>query len=147
MNNCRTSGCTWEALRRPLLFVAVMAVAAPSFAQAPYVVAATGMDVSRFSHVEGMTDTQAEGQGAVFSVRLGARLGSRWGVELGFSRPTVVTAPAGFVALYGDGISASSAKRNTTLDTVVWVTQKAGERVDLVYLGGVAFARIVEDYR
>ena len=36
-------------------------------------------------------------------------------------------------------------RRNTTLDTLAWVAQPVGSRVDLVYLGGIAFNRIVED--
>lgn len=35
-------------------------------------------------------------------------------------------------------------RRNATLDAVLWVAQPIGSRVDLIYLGGVAFTRAVE---
>ena len=38
------------------------------------------------------------------------------------------------------------ARRNTTLDAVAWVAQTITSRVDLVYLGGVAFTRAVGEH-
>ena len=35
-------------------------------------------------------------------------------------------------------------RRDETLDTAVWIAQTLGSRVDLVYLGGIAFNRTVE---
>jgi hypothetical protein len=36
-------------------------------------------------------------------------------------------------------------RRDTTLDTVAWIAQPVSSRVDLVYLGGIAFNRTVEE--
>ena len=36
-------------------------------------------------------------------------------------------------------------RRNTTLDALAWVARSAGDNVDLVFLGGVAFNRITEE--
>jgi hypothetical protein len=35
-------------------------------------------------------------------------------------------------------------RRNTTLDTVAWLEQRAGSHVELVYLAGIAFSRVTE---
>jgi hypothetical protein len=38
-----------------------------------------------------------------------------------------------------------ASRRNTTLSTVAWVRQQVNDSVDLVYLGGLTFARMVEE--
>lgn len=143
------------------LFVVLTLVAGPVFAQAPYVGAAVGLDVSRIDRVEaqGFSDVTSDGEAIAFSLRLGASVGQRWGVELGFTRPseieresslgfprplTAVSAPVP-IPLPTFEARTTIERRNTTLDTVLWVSQRAGSRVDLVYLGGIAFSRIVEN--
>lgn len=148
-------------MRSAALFTIVILIAAPAFAQSPYVGAAVGLDVSRFDRVEaeGFNDVAADGEAIAFSLRLGTSVGQRWGVELGFTRPSEVERESSFG--FPRPLTAVSApvpiplptfearttieRRNTTLDTVLWVSQRAGNRVDLVYLGGIAFSRIVED--
>ena len=146
------------------LFLILSLIAAPAFAQAPYVGAAVGMDVSRFNSVEaaGFNDVTAGGETTAFSLRLGTAVGQQWGVELGFTRPSKLerqsnrgfpipllanaSAPVGIgVAIPVFEATTSVERRNTTLETVAWVAQPVGSRVDLVYLGGIAFNRIVED--
>jgi hypothetical protein len=142
-------------------------IAAPAFAQSAYVGAAVGMDIARYNHVEfpGSGDLDTSGEAVAFSLKLGTAIGQNWGVELGFTRPSTIeqenslgyplpllTAGAGAVSMPNTGIAipvfearTRFERRNTTLETVGWVAQPVSSRVDLVYLGGVAFNRIVED--
>ena len=156
------------------LLVVLTLIAAPAFAQAPYVGAAVGMDVARYDHVEfpGSGDFDASGEAVAFSLSLGTPIGQNWGVELGFVYPSEIerennqgfpipllaaaslagigagiAVPPGGAHLTGPGFEASTEveRRNMTLDTVAWFAQSVGSRVDLVYLGGVAFNRVVEE--
>ena len=155
------------------LFLILTFVAAPAFAQSTYVGAAVGMDVSRFNRVEatGFNDVTAGGEVVAVSLRVGTAVRESWGVELGFTRPSklesessqgfpipllaaanAVAGGASGVAPVGIGVTfpafeatTTVERRNTTLDTVAWVAQSVGSRVDLVYLGGIAFTRVVED--
>lgn len=152
-----------------VLFLTFAFVAAPAFAQSPYVAGAVGIDVSRFDTVEaaGGPDVSAGGEATAWSLRLGTAIGERWGVELAFTRPSDVEREIqqGYPILLAIGAGSTQSalavptgiafpvfesrirfqRRNTTLDTVAWVAQRAGSRVDLVYLAGIAFTRIVED--
>lgn len=152
-----------------VLFVALAFVAAPAFAQPAYVVGAVGVDVSRFDTVEaaGLPSVTPGGEAAALSLRLGTAIGQRWGVELAFTRPSDVERDGyqGYPIPLAVGAAAAQTglavptgiafpvfesrirfqRRNTTLDTVAWVAQTAGSRVDIVYLAGIAFTRIVED--
>lgn len=152
-----------------ILFVAFAFFAAPALAQSAYVAGAVGVDVSRFDTVEaaGVPDLTAGGEAAALSLRLGTAIGQRWGVELAFTRPSeveregrqgypiplaVISAPTQAGVAVPPGVvfpvfesRIRSQRRNTTLDAVAWVAQGAGSRVDLVYLAGIAFTRIVED--
>lgn len=148
------------------LFVIFTLIAVPAFAQSPYVGAAVGMDVSRFDRVEatGFNDVTAGGEVVNFSLRLGTEIRENWGVEVGFTYPSeierenrpgfpipllaAISAPVGItsgIAIPTIEATTTLERRNTTLDTVVWFAQPVGSRVELVYLGGVAFNRIVED--
>ena len=152
-----------------VLLVAFALVATPAFAQPAYIAGAVGVDVSRFDTVEaaGVPDFTAGGEAAAWSLRLGTAIGQRWGVELAFTRPSDVERESqqGYPIPLAVGAASTQAglavptgivfpvfesrirfqRRNTTLDTVAWVAQRAGSRVDLVYLAGIAFTRIVED--
>ncbi len=155
------------------LFVVLSLIAAPAFAQAPYVGAAVGMDVARFDHVEfpGSGDFDASGEAVAFSLHLGTPIGQNWGVELGFTYPSeierensqgfpipllaaaslagigagVAVPPGGNLTFPAFEASTEIERRNMTLDTVAWFAQSVGSRVNLVYLGGVAFNRVVEE--
>lgn len=157
------------------LFVVLTLLAGPVFAQSTYVGAAIGMDVSRFNRVEasGFNDVTAGGEVLAVSLRLGTEIRENWGVELGFTYPSeleressqgfpipllaAVTAVGGGVsgaipvpggnALTFPAFQASTRieRRNTTLDATAWVARSAGDAVDLVFLGGVAFNRISEE--
>ena len=144
--------------------LAMTFLAEPAFAQAPYVAVAVGFDVTRLGRLEGLgiADAQPDGEALALSLRVGTPLGRRWGVELGFTRPEEVTTEVsqGFpIPLLASSLSRVTdsalgpvfrsrvevARRNTTLDASGWMAQGVGRRVELVYLAGVSFARVVEE--
>lgn len=151
------------------LLVVITFIAAPAFAQSAFVTGAVGVDVSRFDSAEaaGVRDGGAGGEALAFSLRLGTAVGQRWGVELAFTRPSEVeresqqgypipltigtgSVQAGIAVPTGIAFPVfefriRTQRQNNTLDAVAWVAQTAGSRVELVYLGGIAFTRIVED--
>jgi len=149
--------------------VLVVGVTAPAFAQAPYVAGTVGVDVSRFDTAEtiGIPEIEAGGEALAWSLRLGTSVGERWGVELTFTRPSAAESeinqgyPIPLAVGVGSGVpgitvppdlafpifefSTRLERRHTTFDTVAWVTPNPGGRVELVYVAGLAFSRIVED--
>lgn len=68
--------------------VALFVGAAPAMAQGVYVNASAGVSVLRFGGVEdgGITGLSRNGEPGSWSMRVGAPLGSRWGIELEFVR-------------------------------------------------------------
>ena len=147
-------------------FVLILTViATPAFAQSPYVGASVGMDIARFGGVEfqGFNDLNPNGEAVNFSLRVGTEVGNNWGVELGFTRPSEIEREsnqgfpipllasalgAGAISNIGVALPTIAASnqvelRNTTIDAVAWVSQRLGDSVELVYLGGVAFNRTV----
>ena len=145
----------------------------PAFAQSAYVAAGVGMDVSRFGGVDAPNGGgfQPDGEAVAFSLRTGTRIGQNWGVELGFTRPSEIESEQSFgpvplaaasnaslTRVGGPGaVGVASTifpafesrqrmeRRDTTLDVAAWVAQSIGNRLDLVYLGGVAFNRTTEE--
>jgi len=154
---------------RAVMLLVLGLVPAAAFAQSPYVAGAVGVEVSRFDTFEnaGFPDTAAGGEAIAWSLRLGTAISERWGVELSFTRPsTLETAISqGYpipLALGAGAVSSGIAippelafpifefrtrveRRHTTVDAVAWVAQNPGGRVEMVYLAGLAFSRIVED--
>jgi hypothetical protein len=141
----------------------------PSFGQSAYVSAAVVGDVLFNTHSETSLgrDVPSGGEAVGFALRVGTPLGSRWGVELEFtrageietefegaiplaSRATTVTwssVPPGsetaLVSLLQRPVSYSvrASQRHSTLATTVWMNQEVSDRVSLVYLAGMAFNR------
>lgn len=151
-------------LTRAVLVVVFLLVATSGFAQSAYVSAAVGMDVSRLSNVE-VTHVQNlhhGGEATAVSLRAGTRIGQNWGIEIGFTRPSPVEMEREFgfrvslVSVPGADLTSSLSaletrnhyeRRDETLDTAVWIAQPIANRLDLVYLGGVAFNRTIEEIR
>ena len=157
-------------MRVTILLVIIASFSAPAAAQSPYVSASLGVDVSRFDSVESPgTSSEAGGEAMAFSLRLGAPLGARWGVELAYTHPSEIESNTslGYPIPYLTGVTTSlpggigglappsvilppfdfgieTERRNTTLDTVACITQTAGSRIDIVYLAGLSFSRITE---
>ena len=141
----------------------VLVCTAGASAQSAYVGASFIGDIIR---VSGSTYGDG-GNGETFggALRVGTPLGERWGVELEFARsgktdmssPQVLPASARFTwssstsgASFpiGDTTSLifpppqfSAERRLSTLSTMLWWSQDVGDRLSLVYLGGIAFTR------
>jgi len=122
----------------------------------------------------GFDGPSVDGEAIALSLRAGTAVTDRWGVEMEFTRAAEierevrqgfpvpllrsyqVSATGGVgpgVVLPADTIrtvfpifesTTRVSRRNATLDAVLWVAQPVGSRVDLVYLGGVAFTRATE---
>jgi hypothetical protein len=154
---------------RAVCITAFVSVAASASAQSTYVGAGVGADIFRPGGVEASGfDEPRGGEAVAWSLRLGTSITDRWGVEVGFTRPSEIereTRGGYHVPLLGQivatgqvgpgiltppaasifGSTARTSRRSTTLDAIAWVAQPVGGRVDLIYLGGVAFARTVEE--
>jgi hypothetical protein len=144
--------------------------AAPLFAQSTYVGAAVVGDVLRSTHSESSLgrDVPAGGEAIGFALRVGTPLGSRWGVELEFTRPgEIETDFGGAIPLVSSiesfAVTASTrapggitlpqlfpsplpyrlqtTQRHSTLSTTVWFNQSLSPRISLVYLAGMGFNR------
>lgn len=131
------------------------------------------MDVSRLGRIETVGFALPERDGEVLSgaLRVGTLVGDRWGLELEFARgatledetslgPRILPAgglPVGFTFPSGTPgpvpIGAPIAlnfrqrleQRHQSLGTLAWIRQGIGGRVDLVYLGGIAFWRTTRE--
>ena len=150
-----------------LCVTAFVSVAASASAQSTYVGAGVGADIFRPGGVEASGfDNPRGGEAVAWSLRLGTSMTDRWGVEVGLTRPAEIEretsggypvpllGPISVTSAVGIAVPPSAtifrstfhtSRRNTTLDAVAWVAQPVGSRVDLIYLGGVAFARTVEE--
>ncbi|MBI3048858.1 MAG: hypothetical protein HYY76_11185 [Acidobacteria bacterium] len=152
-------------MRRAVLgFASFLVSAAPALAQSAYVAGGIGADIFRPARVEarGADDLTLGGEAVALSVRVGTAVTDRWGVELELTRAGeteremrrgvpipvltgraieagVLLIPELAVPLFESTVRL--ARRHTTLDAVAWVAQTISGRVDLVYLGGVAFIR------
>jgi hypothetical protein len=152
-----------------LVTVLIAVGAPPSFGQSAYVSAAVVGDVLFNTHSETSLgrDVPSGGEAVGFALRVGTRLGSRWGVELEFtrageietefdgaiplaSRATSITwssvppgSDAALLSLLQRPVSYSlrASQRHSTLSTTLWMNQELSERVSLVYLAGMAFNR------
>lgn len=149
-------------------------IAAPAFAQSAYVVGSIGGELTRWSKTESLGFESPSVDGEVFggSLRVGTSLGDRWGVELEFAGaaaledettqgPRILPAFTSLTFTSTTGaVTPGSAptiapialryslrvrQRNPTVSTTAWIRQRAGSRVDLVYVGGVAFTRSTSD--
>jgi hypothetical protein len=154
--------------------LAALAIATPAVAQGTYVSASLVGDIARFSHVktDGGTDFSGGGEAIGFALRLGTPIGSNWGVEAEFARPSEITQEGqpGYIPLVTSAFSWSSStivpgagptvvspidtfpfgynvktsQRLTTFSTSAWVRQTFTDRVALVYLGGLGFLRTTQ---
>jgi len=145
-------------------------LAAPAWAQSPYVAGAIGAEIVRSTSVRSPGSTFDSGNGESWSgaIRVGTLVAPRFGVELEFLRPGAIEGdghgPVYIAAdiqravvgsLVADGLVADAAIfpiisqqtriRATTVSTLAFVRQAVGERVDLVYLGGLGFSRVVHE--
>jgi hypothetical protein len=144
-------------------------LAAPAWAQSPYVAGAIGGEIVRSTSTSSSGSTFAPGSGESWSgaVRLGSLVAPRVGVELEWLHPGPIETdasgpiylardlPSGVLDLLGasafpDALSRSivsqqSRTRASTLSTLAFLRQPLSDRVDLVYLGGIGFSRVVHE--
>jgi hypothetical protein len=147
------------------VLVCLGAVAAPANAQGGFIGASLVGDIARFDQYEALrSDSSGGGEALGFGLRIGNRLGERWGLELEFVRPSEITtdiAPdvlplltqldpvfstlppglntPGIVLPYSYRIE--TRQRNATLSASIWIQQQISPKFSLAYLGGVAFGR------
>jgi len=139
-------------------------------AQSVYVGGAIGAEVVRTSSTKSGGSTYDAGSGEAFAgaIRLGTSISERFGVELEFYRPGEIDTdtggpfylPAAIVDLYPGGTVANgllpdlsfpsllpetSRVRAATTSALVFARQSLGTRVELVYLGGIGFSRVVRE--
>ena len=149
-------------------------LAAPAWAQSPYVAGAIGAEIVRSTSVESSGSNFGSGNGESWNgaIRVGTLVAPRFGVELEFLRPGaiegdgdgpvyiaaeiqravvggilpdgVVADPAIFPPIFPI-ISQRTRIRATTVSTLAFARQAVGARVDLVYLGGLGFSRVVHE--
>jgi opacity protein-like surface antigen len=151
-----------------------LAIAPAVSAQGGYVSVSLLGDVVRVDHAErtGGSDVSGGGEALGFALRLGTEVGSRWGVEAEFARPSEIESSfaPGIVPLAwasstsvvsgapGGGVLPSielfpypytyrvrTQQRYTTLSVAAWARQELSPRVSLVYLGGIGFQRTTQD--
>lgn len=125
----------------------------------PYVAGALSADIARSGSSDGQ-NLAGSGEALSFSLRVGAPVTRWFGVELDFTRPSEIEtnqAPdirilSAYTALSLDGLTIPStsivgydvhtARRTTTITAGLWAKQEVSPRLSLVYLGGIAFARL-----
>ena len=162
-------GRLWSASALTLLMIA--GLVKPASAQG-YVAASVLGDIARFNEYDSGSgrETSGSGEAVGFALRLGSAIGSRWGVELEFARPSEIetefsppyipllttTVTTGSVppsvgspvlpdVIFPYSIRTESRQRNTTLSTSVWIGQPVTKRFGLKYLAGIAFGRTSQD--
>jgi hypothetical protein len=140
-------------------------LAGSASAQGTYVSASVVTDISRFSRAtsEGSPDFSGGGEAIGFALRLGTPVGASWGVEAEFARPSEIQQDdqvdfitlgrsVTFLPSFGElpidplvfGYRLKTRQRTTTFSSSVWVRQELSNRLSLVYLGGLGFARTMQ---
>jgi hypothetical protein len=147
----------------------LLATASAASAQTAYVGASLTGDIVRTTEYQAGA-SGGSGEAAGFALRVGTSLGDTWGIELEYARPSVIKGrddliypmpailadgglaalPDGFPAIYPPifpiPVAIETRDRHSAVSAVLWANQSVGERVSLVYLGGVAFSRFDREY-
>jgi hypothetical protein len=140
--------------------LALLAFAPAARAQSAYVAGAIGADVARTGSIDGMTQP-GNGEALSFSLRLGAPVASRFGVEVDFTRPSMIerddspdvrilAAPVALalgpefadLSLFPSSFKVHTEQRTTTVTASVFTWQEITPRFSMTYLAGVAFGRV-----
>ena len=145
------------------LFV-LLALAAPASAQSTYVGASLVGNIVRFSGIDYDDDLApflraggADDEAALgFNVTVGREIARRVGVEFEFAHSsafdgrTTSVLPALLPELLDLQVpvffEARYERRHTSLSALLFARQDLGERIDLTYLGGVAFSRVTSTH-
>lgn len=149
----------------------LLATASAALAQNAYVGATLTGEIVRTTQVEaGTGDTPGSGEAIGFALRVGTSLGSNWGVELEYARPSVIKSrdelfyalpaslaegalggisdvvPSIYPPIFPIPLAIETRDRHSAVSAVLWANQSVSDRVALVYLGGVAFSRFEREY-
>jgi hypothetical protein len=150
--------------------VASLLLAGGAWAQSVYIGGAIGAEVVRTSSTKSGGTTYDSGNGEALggAIRVGTFLTPRFGVELEHFRPGEIESDAGgpiylaenpaLAYSFTDGLfsdltfpsrpsilSQTMRVRTSTTSALLTARQSVGRRVDLVYLGGVGFSRVVRE--
>ena len=151
---------------RAAVIVVGLLCATSARGQSVYVGGAVGAEVVRTSSTKSGGTTYDKGSGEAFAgaIRVGAFLTERVGVELEYFRPGEIDSDAGgpiylasdlgpiasVIGLPYDPntilpsiISQSTRVRTSTTSALLTARQPIGSRIEVVYLGGVGFSRVV----
>lgn len=156
-------------MTRVLMAVAVLLLAGSAWAQSAYVGGAVAAEVVRTSSTKSGSTTYDSGDGESFggAIRVGTFFTEHVGVELEYFRPGEIES-SGDGPIYLAGLSGmtsvdfsftssgpagliypimsqSMRVRTSTTSALLTARQPLGGRVELVYLGGVGFSRVVRE--
>lgn len=148
-------------MRLALAFVLVVVGLSPAFAQAPYVGVSLAGNIVRTSNPGPLlgSDSFGDGESLGVGVRAGTAIGERWGLDAEVVYPGEIEWAIDPPRFDLSGLSPTSPAlsiiaprqqyrtRYSTFSTTVWVKQSPADRLDLVYLGGIAFIRSEQAYR
>jgi hypothetical protein len=157
-------------MKRALWAVIGVLVAAPAWGQSAYIAGAIGAEIVRATSVKSSGSNFEGGNGESWSgaIRVGTVVTPRLGVELEFLRPGTIeggeNGPVYLAAdiqravleslvvsrLVGDAaifpiISQETRMRTSTLSALAFVRQAPGKRVEIAYLAGLGFSRVVRE--
>ena len=160
-------------LTRVTIVVASLLAASSAWAQGVYVGGAVGAEAVRTSSTESGGITYENGSGDAFAgaIRVGTFLTDHVGLELEYFRPGEIESDAGgpiyltessavWSSIMADSplgslpslgstfpsiISQSMRVRTSTISALLTARQSLSGRVELVYLGGVGFSRVVRE--
>src|SRR5687767_5401208 len=153
---------------RVLVAVGMLFCTTGAWAQSVYVGGAVAAEVVRTSSTKSGGTTYDNGSGEAFggAIRVGTFITERVGVELEYFRPGEIDSEAGgpiYLAaaeraalssstglylpdsIFPSIISQSMRVRASTTSALLTARQSLGGRVELVYLGGVGFSRVVRE--
>jgi hypothetical protein len=154
--------------------IATTVWARPAAAQGVYVGGAVAAEVVRTSSTRSGGSTYDAGSGEAFAgaIRVGTNISERFGVELEYFRPGEIETDSGgpiYLAardspvswatstLFADPgfplssltfpsiISQTTRSRASTTSALVVARQPLGSRIELAYLGGIGFSRVVRE--
>jgi opacity protein-like surface antigen len=158
-------------MRLCLVFLALLAFVPPAAAQSTYVGASLVGDIARYSGVDYdddeivriLGDSSDNGEALGFNVKIGRAITERWGVEFEYARSgefdgnafqvfpagireLLPTLPGGSSLTIWNDFRVESERRHSSMSALAFVRQDIGDRVELSFLGGVAFNRVETEY-
>jgi opacity protein-like surface antigen len=160
-------------MRSCVVLLILVAGATPAAAQSTYVGASLVGDIARFGGVDYDDDDMArilarqpsvDGEAIGFNVKIGRAITDRWGVEFEYARsgefddsypfvlPAFITEPATTPPsridplLFPYDFDVDSERHHTSMSALAFVRQDLGDRVELSFLGGIAFNRVETEH-